>query len=218
MATRASEQRQKPSRRYDPAETRARVVEAAYNLFSTRGYSNTGTADIAREADVSEGSIFYHFGSKRALLTELGRLHGEKMVAAMQGDDRLEELEPGMTIRRCFAFMAANQTWEQFAHSGSDCPSAPHGKHEHNAEAAPFFDAARETVQAWVENQFRVSFAHRGITGIDPVIAASLTFTVVGDALDMASHPGITPEHAAYIVDQCIRFVRGACGYPVIRD
>ena len=38
-------------------------------------------SDIAREADVSEGSIFYHFGSKKALLAELGVSYGQMMIA-----------------------------------------------------------------------------------------------------------------------------------------
>ena len=86
------------SRRYDPAETRQRVLAAANMLFSTRGFAATGTADIAREADVSEGSIFYHFGSKQNLLGELGKRYGEAMIAAMQQGDRLEDLEPGIII------------------------------------------------------------------------------------------------------------------------
>ena len=92
------------ARRYDPAETKQRVLAAAHMLFSTKGFANTGTADIAREADVSEGSIFYHFGSKKALLAELGIRHGRMMIEAMEGGDALEDLEPGIIIPRVFAF------------------------------------------------------------------------------------------------------------------
>ncbi|QMW22605.1 TetR/AcrR family transcriptional regulator [Sandaracinobacteroides saxicola] len=217
MASKASDAR---ARRYDPTETRQRVVEAAYQLFATRGYAQTGTADIAREADVSEGSIFYHFGSKRALLAELGRLHGEKMVAAMQGDDAIEDLEPGINIRRCFAFCVENETWERMAEAGAPCPSGSGKGHKnHNPEAEPFFNAAREVTQRWVTEQLVRSFAKRGITGIDPEIAASLTFTVVGDALQMAfGDPATPPERIAFIQEQCVRFVRAACGYPADLD
>lgn len=200
-----------PARRYDPAETRQRVVEAAYALFATRGYAQTGTADIARAADVSEGSIFYHFGSKRALLAELGRLHGEKMIAAMQGADRLEDLEPGMNIRRCFAFSEANEAWERMATADGECPTS---KGDHNPEAEPFFAAARATVEAWVANQLRVAFAHRGITGVDPEVAARLTFGLVGDAMQLYFAPDATPEGRLHVREQTVGFVRRACGFP----
>ncbi|MFQ3595802.1 MAG: TetR/AcrR family transcriptional regulator [Sphingomonadaceae bacterium] len=196
-------------RRYDPAETRTRVIEAAYQLFSTLGYKDTGTADIARVADVSEGSIFYHFGSKRALLAELGRLHGEKMVAAMQGGDSLATLDPADVITRCFAFCADNTTWEAMA-GGSECESSYKDK-QYDPEAAPFFLAAREVTQAWVEDHIRAWNAAHGIEGVDPAIAASLTFTAVGDALHLAFQPGVSEEHRAHILAQTIRFVKGAC-------
>ncbi len=109
VATRAVEPR---SRRYDPAETRQRVLEAANLLFSTKGFAATGTADIARAADVSEGSIFYHFGSKKNLLVDIGRMYGERMIAVMQGDDALEDLEPGMMIDRCIDFCIEHREWE----------------------------------------------------------------------------------------------------------
>lgn len=208
---RAVKDEEKAPRRYDPAETRTRVLEAAYQLFSTVGYGGTGTADIARAADVSEGSIFYHFGSKRALLGELGRLHGEKMVARMQGDDDIADLDPGTVIERCFAFCEENHTWEAM-HGDPECgEAAMKGKH-HDPESAPFFLAAREVTQNWVEDHIRAYNEKHGIQGIDPEIAASLTFTAVGDALHLAFQPGIAPERRDHIMRQCVRYVRGACG------
>ena len=46
----------------------ARILEAATALFAREGYDATSTARVAREAEVSEGLIFRHFGSKRGLL------------------------------------------------------------------------------------------------------------------------------------------------------
>jgi len=44
------------------------IAESALALFATRGYDNTSTQLIAREAGVSEALIFKHFGSKEKLL------------------------------------------------------------------------------------------------------------------------------------------------------
>ncbi|WP_448581810.1 TetR/AcrR family transcriptional regulator [Thermaurantiacus sp.] len=196
-------------RRYAPAETRTRVIEAAYQLFSLNGYQGTGTADIARAANVSEGSIFYHFGSKRALLGELGRLHGEKMVAAMQGGDPLETLDPADVITRCFEFCALNTAWE--AMGGEEECKSGYKKPNADPEAEPFFLAAREVTQAWVEQHIAAWNRHHGITEVDPAIAASLTFAAVGDALHMAFRAGVTEAERAHILAQTIRFVKGAC-------
>ncbi len=200
------------ARRYDPAETRARVIEAAFMLFATRGYAATGTADIAREADVSEGSIFYHFGSKRALLAELGRVHGGRMISAMQESDSLETLHPATVVRRCFAFCETDSAFNalkgrvQDAISAEDCAT----QHQPNPEAEPFFLASREVVQRWVEAHIETYCRVNGIEGVDPAITASMTFALVGDALHQAKCGQTEDYHR--ICEQCARLVAVGCG------
>jgi len=48
-----------------------RVIDAAIKLFAEKGYSNTSTAEIAKAADVSEGTIFKHYKTKEQLLLSL---------------------------------------------------------------------------------------------------------------------------------------------------
>lgn len=49
-------------------EKQQRVIESAIKLFAEKGYSNTSTAEIAKVAGVSEGTIFKHYGTKDHLL------------------------------------------------------------------------------------------------------------------------------------------------------
>lgn len=205
MASRAVDNRQ---RRYDPAETRQRVLEAANLLFSTKGYAATGTADIARAADVSEGSIFYHFGSKKNLLIDIGRMYGERMIAVMQGEDALEDLEPGIMITRCIDFCIEHREWE--ALTGQVCAERKPKAMMH-AEAEPFYHASREVSVAWVAKQMSASLAKRGIIGINVACAANFTYVVVGDAIE--SVLSAAPEDRPPIIAEAIRFVRSACGY-----
>ncbi len=205
-------------RRYDPSETRARVLEAAYQLFMAQGYSQTGTADIARAAEVSEGSIFYHFGSKAALLAELGRLHGEKMVAAMQRDDPFERLTFRVTLERCFAFCETNRAWDKIVEDGSECPPPGKPPHHFNPEAEVFYMAAREVTEAWVRAHLRAIEEHFGSTGIDVDIAASLIFATVGEALNRYFQPGLGAEEKRRIREECIRFLTRAAGHPALAD
>ncbi|HEV8263699.1 MAG TPA: helix-turn-helix domain-containing protein [Gemmatimonadales bacterium] len=53
--------------------TRQRLIRAALELFTSRGYHDTTTAEIARKAGVAEGTIYRHFRSKQQLWNELYR-------------------------------------------------------------------------------------------------------------------------------------------------
>ena len=206
MASRAVEPR---SRRYDPAETRQRVLEAANLLFSTKGYAATGTADIARAADVSEGSIFYHFGSKKNLLVDIGRMYGERMIAVMQGDDALEDLEPGLMIDRCLDFCIEHREWETI--TGETCSEGkPHSMM--SADAEPFYHASREVTCDWVAKQMAAAMTKRGMSGVNIAFAAQLTYAVVGEAID-AVVATTDAARRAEVRAETIRFVRAAVGY-----
>ena len=201
-------------RRYDPAETRSRILEAAYLLFGTRGYGNTGTADIATQADVSEGSIFYHFGSKRALLIELGKLRGQKLVAAMQAHDPLDTLSFETSLNRCFDFCEVNNVWEEVGND-PDCPTTKRIS-KSSPEAEPFFHAAKEILVGWTKAHLDATALRHGIRDLDTAITARLIFAVVGDGLHQYFAPETTPEMRVRIRAECVRFCDAAtrvCGF-----
>ena len=198
------------ARRYDPAETKQRVLAAAHMLFSTKGFASTGTADIAREADVSEGSIFYHFGSKKALLAELGARHGRMMIEAMEGGDALEDLEPGIIIPRVFEFCRTSMLWEGI--TGSECEVGKPAMVK-NPEAEPFYHAAKATTTEWIHRQMTVAMAKLGIDTVDVELAASFTHHIVGDAIERIL-TAKTREEADRVERETVRFVRAACNYP----
>ncbi|MEV7968505.1 helix-turn-helix domain-containing protein [Sphaerisporangium sp. NPDC088356] len=52
-------------------ETRARMLDAARELFVRQGYGTTALQDIADLAGVAVQTIYFTFGNKRALLKEL---------------------------------------------------------------------------------------------------------------------------------------------------
>jgi AcrR family transcriptional regulator len=47
------------------------VSKAAVTLFAKKGFHATSTAEVAKLAGVSEGTIFYYFGSKEGILLDL---------------------------------------------------------------------------------------------------------------------------------------------------
>ena len=51
-------------------KTRDRVLASSLILFNERGFSNVTTASISKHANVLEGSLWYHFNTKKDLLAE----------------------------------------------------------------------------------------------------------------------------------------------------
>ncbi len=47
--------------------TRQKIVDAAADLFTARGYGATGLGDIIDRVGVTKGALYYHFDSKEAL-------------------------------------------------------------------------------------------------------------------------------------------------------
>ena len=55
----------------DADATRRAIQRAALNLFSTRGVAETTLSDVAKQAGVTRGAIYWHFENKEALLRSL---------------------------------------------------------------------------------------------------------------------------------------------------
>jgi len=76
-----------PGRRQQhKAATRTRIVEAALELFQSRGFAATTTKSIAKKARIAEGTVFNYFPTKEDIamhqpsLSPL-RTHGRVRVA-----------------------------------------------------------------------------------------------------------------------------------------
>lgn len=58
------------------ARTRAKLIEAAAELFAERGYQDTTLDGVAARAGMTKGAVYGNFRSKEALLLETFRLPG----------------------------------------------------------------------------------------------------------------------------------------------
>lgn len=54
-------------RKNDPAALRARVLDAAFDLFQRQGYNGTSMLEIAAAAGVTGGAMHHHFPTKKVL-------------------------------------------------------------------------------------------------------------------------------------------------------
>ena len=68
-----------------------KILAAAITLFAEKGYSNTSTAEIAKMAEVAEGTIFKHYGTKKNLLMSL-LVPFIKDFLPVMADELVEEL------------------------------------------------------------------------------------------------------------------------------
>lgn len=74
------------------------ILNAALKLFAQQGYSSTPTSQIAKEAGVSEGLIFRHFGNKEGLLTAVVK-EGEESFKSIFAEVAMAS-DPKEIIRR----------------------------------------------------------------------------------------------------------------------
>ena len=78
------------------AVTKAKILEAALDLFATRGYGSTTVDAIARAAGVSAGLLYYHFENKPALLQAIFEQSLTDVQATFAAADR--EPDPGFRL------------------------------------------------------------------------------------------------------------------------
>lgn len=55
----------------DPENTRSRILDAALNIFASKGYHDTRLDEIVEESHTSKGSIYFHFPNKERLFLAL---------------------------------------------------------------------------------------------------------------------------------------------------
>ena len=60
-----------------------RIVEAAARAIRRSGYDGTGVADIMKDAGMTHGGFYAHFGSREAMLAEAADRAGAEGVAAL---------------------------------------------------------------------------------------------------------------------------------------
>ena len=82
------------------ATPREEILDAAAELFTTRGYGSTSTRSIAEAVGIRQASMYYHFARKEDLLRELlertvapSVAHAEELIAArVPADEALYRL------------------------------------------------------------------------------------------------------------------------------
>lgn len=78
----------------DPQTTRERILDAALNLFSRKGYYDTRLDEIVEQSHTSKGSIYFHFPNKERLFLALVDQFADLLERRVQS--AIEQEEKGM--------------------------------------------------------------------------------------------------------------------------
>jgi AcrR family transcriptional regulator len=121
--------RARPGRRARrQAETRARILRAALDLFARRGFFATTIEQITEAADVGKGTFFNYFPSKEHALAGFGEIQVSKVQGALaeirRGAEPLRDVlrrlahalaeEPGRSPSLVRGILAAHSSSESF--------------------------------------------------------------------------------------------------------
>lgn len=85
--------------------TRARIMDAAFDLFSRQGYENTTIHEIADAADIALRTFYYHFDSKANLAMAWFQDWSDDFAAAV--DSQPADADPGELLAGALRQMAA---------------------------------------------------------------------------------------------------------------
>ncbi|XWX05536.1 TetR/AcrR family transcriptional regulator (plasmid) [Aggregatilineales bacterium SYSU G02658] len=85
----------------DPRTTRERIMDAALNVFSRKGYHETRMDEIVEEAATSKGSIYFHFPNKEklflALVDQFADLLERRVTEAIAGQRGMHRVQTALT-------------------------------------------------------------------------------------------------------------------------
>jgi AcrR family transcriptional regulator len=99
-----------------PEERKKQILDAAMELFQTKGYERTAVSDIVKKIGVAQGTVYYYFNSKHEIADALIERDLSESIAALrrvadapgtgavekleqvrkllsQGNDRMDEIE-----------------------------------------------------------------------------------------------------------------------------
>ena len=79
------------------ARTRQLIADVAARLFAERGYEQVAVSDVAREAEVSEQTVYNYFQSKEELVTDLDQQVQDRLCRLIRA--RLPGTTPAAAIR-----------------------------------------------------------------------------------------------------------------------
>lgn len=132
-------------RQRDPERTKARIIDAAIEEFSAKGYAGARVTEIAARAGVNQQLIAYYFDGKQGLYREIGRRWRDHEQQSIPDDlDFAEMIRHYVTASVDARLGGKLLAWQGLADTGEDDADAP----ERNARLRDEVEALRKRQQA----------------------------------------------------------------------
>lgn len=100
-----------------PEEKRHRIIQISIEEFSKTGYENTSTDIITSRAEISKGSLFHYFKSKKNLYLYIfdycRQLLGDKIITeieTVQSDDFFDRIKQFILVKQKVQYEYLNET------------------------------------------------------------------------------------------------------------
>jgi AcrR family transcriptional regulator len=92
---------------------RERILDAAFSVFSQRGYRQAGVDEVGRQAETSKGGVYFHFPTKESLFLELLRTTADRLTGKVERsmapyDDPIERAD--VALRTVLGVFAGHRT------------------------------------------------------------------------------------------------------------
>lgn len=93
-----------------------RIIESSLKIFSKKGYGSTTTAEIAKDAKVSVGTLFNYYSNKQELVNELYLYANRDYCGYTKNLKEKKDFEKGMVELwdRCIDYALNNQNTFRF--------------------------------------------------------------------------------------------------------
>lgn len=108
-------------RREQPSESRERILAAAVSVFARKGFQRASLDEIAAEAGLTKGAIYWHFRSKNDLFTSLLQYRFQQHTAPL-ADDLERALAAPTAEARQLAIAAMLRDMLNRFHDNADWP------------------------------------------------------------------------------------------------
>jgi AcrR family transcriptional regulator len=132
-------------------DKRLRLVNAAVSLAYRNGFGATSLADIASEAEVPLGNVYYYFKTKDEIGEAIVELRLAQLTAMLQRCD--EEASPKEKLYRCIASVLDNR--ELLAQRGCAVGTLCSELHKTGGAVAARSTELFSRYLDWLEQQFR---------------------------------------------------------------